>query len=123
MPYGSQAGVPPSVVPVGPTQAAPGTPEKIAVMEARAQLGLDLFHPSDARGPALDADGNEAKVSTPAPQTGGRRERTGVSRHKGKWRARGWDQERKRSVSLGLFETEEEAKRAVAEHRKRHGQR
>ncbi len=31
-----------------PTDAAPGTPEKVAVMEARAARGEALFHPEDA---------------------------------------------------------------------------
>lgn len=32
-----------------PTTAAPGTAEKIAVMEQRAAAGLAIFHPADAR--------------------------------------------------------------------------
>ncbi|MFO0806061.1 MAG: hypothetical protein U0791_23395 [Gemmataceae bacterium] len=32
-----------------PTTAAPGTPEKLSVMEARAEAGLAIFHPADAR--------------------------------------------------------------------------
>lgn len=32
-----------------PTTAPPGTPEKLAVLEARAQDGVRLFHPADAR--------------------------------------------------------------------------
>lgn len=32
-----------------PTTAAPGTPEKIAVMEGRAAVKRALFHPADAR--------------------------------------------------------------------------
>jgi hypothetical protein len=31
-----------------PTAAAPGTPEKVAVLEERARLGLSLWHPCDA---------------------------------------------------------------------------
>lgn len=31
-----------------PTDALPGTPEKLAVLEARAALGQQLFHPADA---------------------------------------------------------------------------
>jgi hypothetical protein len=31
-----------------PTDAAPGTPEKVAVLEERAGLGLSLWHPFDA---------------------------------------------------------------------------
>ena len=31
-----------------PTDALPGTPEKVAIMEERARLGLSLWHPQDA---------------------------------------------------------------------------
>jgi len=31
-----------------PTTALPGTPEKVAVLEERARLGLSLWHPLDA---------------------------------------------------------------------------
>jgi hypothetical protein len=31
-----------------PTDALPGTPEKVAVLEERARLGLSLWHPLDA---------------------------------------------------------------------------
>jgi hypothetical protein len=31
------------------TAAVPGTPEKVAVMEARAKAGQAVFHPKDAR--------------------------------------------------------------------------
>lgn len=34
-----------------PTPAAPGTEEKLAVMEARAAAGFAIFHPADARYP------------------------------------------------------------------------
>lgn len=32
-----------------PTDAVPGTPEKLAVLERRAAAGQQLFHPHDAR--------------------------------------------------------------------------
>jgi hypothetical protein len=32
-----------------PTQALPGTAEKLAVLSARVQQGLPLWHPSDRR--------------------------------------------------------------------------
>jgi hypothetical protein len=32
-----------------PTQALPGTPEKVAVLEERARLRQQLFHPDDAK--------------------------------------------------------------------------
>jgi len=35
-------------LPPNPTQAFPGTPEKVAVLESRAQLGVSLWHPLDA---------------------------------------------------------------------------
>jgi hypothetical protein len=31
-----------------PTSALPGTPEKVAILEERARLGLALWHPLDA---------------------------------------------------------------------------
>ena len=31
-----------------PTQATPGSPEKVAILEQRARLGLSLWHPLDA---------------------------------------------------------------------------
>jgi hypothetical protein len=38
--------------PPTPTPAAPGSPEKIAVLEARAAAGLNLWHPADSTEPA-----------------------------------------------------------------------
>jgi hypothetical protein len=35
-------------LPDRPTTAWPGSPEKVAVLEERARLGLALFHPDDA---------------------------------------------------------------------------
>lgn len=35
-------------LPDAPTTAAPGSPEKLAVLEQRAKLKQALFHPSDA---------------------------------------------------------------------------
>jgi len=35
-------------LPLWPTAAMPGTPEKVAVMYTRALLGTSLFHPADA---------------------------------------------------------------------------
>lgn len=37
-----------SVLAAQPTDALPGTPEKVAVLEERARLGLSLWHPLDA---------------------------------------------------------------------------
>lgn len=38
-----------NVVPPQATRAMPGTPEKFAVLEARAAAGFQLWHPGDAR--------------------------------------------------------------------------
>lgn len=43
-----------------PTQAAPGSPEKVRVMRLRAALRLPLFHPQDAAGTAEGAPGRGA---------------------------------------------------------------
>jgi hypothetical protein len=39
-----------SPLPAFPTSAAPGSPEKIAVMQERARLKQSLWHPEDATG-------------------------------------------------------------------------
>ncbi len=36
-------------LPVAPTAAVPGTPEKVEVMRHRALAGTAIFHPADAR--------------------------------------------------------------------------
>jgi hypothetical protein len=36
-------------LPAAPTAAAPGTPEKLAVLEQRAKMKQAMFHPADAR--------------------------------------------------------------------------
>lgn len=38
----------PSSLAAQPTSALPGTPEKVAILEERARLGLSLWHPLDA---------------------------------------------------------------------------
>jgi hypothetical protein len=35
-------------LPDQPTDALPGSPEKVAVLEERARLGVSLWHPLDA---------------------------------------------------------------------------
>jgi hypothetical protein len=35
-------------LPAGPTAAAPGSPEKVAILEQRARQGVSLWHPADA---------------------------------------------------------------------------
>src|ERR1700679_2635092 len=37
-----------SRMPSGPTDAVPGTPEKVMVLAERARLGVSLWHPLDA---------------------------------------------------------------------------
>ena len=37
-----------SHLPLRPTDALPGSPEKVAVLEQRARLGVSLWHPDDA---------------------------------------------------------------------------
>lgn len=37
-----------SILPLFPTPALPGSAEKIAVLQHRASLGVDLWHPDDA---------------------------------------------------------------------------
>jgi hypothetical protein len=37
-------------LPDEPTSHKPGTPEKAAVLQARAEAGVSLFHPHDERG-------------------------------------------------------------------------
>jgi len=36
-------------LPATPTDAEPGSEEKLRILEERARLGLSLFHPEDAR--------------------------------------------------------------------------
>lgn len=38
-----------------PTDALPGTPEKLAVMQQRARLKQQIFHPLDAKRPVADS--------------------------------------------------------------------
>jgi hypothetical protein len=40
-----------SALPPMPTAALPGTPAKVAILEERARLGQDLWHPLDALVP------------------------------------------------------------------------
>jgi hypothetical protein len=37
-----------SILPAQSTSALPGSPEKVAVLEERARLGVSLWHPLDA---------------------------------------------------------------------------
>ncbi len=57
-----------------PTTALPGTPEKVAVIERRRELGQQLFHPDDAQG---DTDGFAALLSSLTSNGGNRTHRSG----------------------------------------------
>lgn len=50
-----------SKLPPFPTNAAPGSPEKLAILEQRARLRQALFHPNDA-----DFYGPKARMAQPA---------------------------------------------------------
>jgi hypothetical protein len=45
---GSGSGIMRAALPPFPTNARPGTPEKIAVLAERAAIPAELFHPEDA---------------------------------------------------------------------------
>lgn len=49
-----------TVLAARPTPAAPGSPEKVAVLEERARLGLSLWHPHDQ---SADAESKEFRSS------------------------------------------------------------
>lgn len=115
----------PAKLPKKPTDASPGSEEKIRVMIERARRREQLFHPRDGRlaerqGYAgyQDNHGNVHQLglfdpAAPAVKTT-TSEHTGVSRHaSGRWRAQitiEGDQ-----VYLGLFATQEEAAAAYQE--------
>jgi hypothetical protein len=40
-------------IPVRPTTAPPGSPEKVAILAERARLKQSLWHPDDARDPKI----------------------------------------------------------------------
>jgi hypothetical protein len=46
---GARPGACERLLPAGPTDALPGTPEKVTVLEERALRGVALWHPDDAR--------------------------------------------------------------------------
>jgi len=50
-------------LPSQPTQALPGTPEKIAVMRERVERGEHLHHPQDARRPWKHAEAVAAMMA------------------------------------------------------------
>jgi hypothetical protein len=51
-----------------PTDAPPGSPEKVAILEQRARLGQALWHPLDAPMPAQADEGQgKVEVGKPAP--------------------------------------------------------
>jgi hypothetical protein len=49
-----------STLPPFPTEALPGSPEKVAVLEERARLGLSLWHPLDA---PMDVESHQLGVA------------------------------------------------------------
>jgi hypothetical protein len=49
-------------LPDHPTTALPGSPEKVAVLEARAALGVSLWHPGDA---PMDAESHARDLFLP----------------------------------------------------------
>jgi hypothetical protein len=49
-----------SRLPAQPTRALPGSPEKVAILEERARLGLSLWHPLDA---PMDAESRQLGVA------------------------------------------------------------
>lgn len=59
-------------LPAAPTTAAPGTPEKLAVLEQRAKMKLAIFHPADARyeGDPRPLEFLKEKKSSPAKTVG-----------------------------------------------------
>ncbi len=48
-------------LPIEPTDAMPGTPEKLAVMAIRAEAGYQVFHPLDARDDDADSGWDAAR--------------------------------------------------------------
>ncbi|GIW79240.1 MAG: hypothetical protein KatS3mg105_1047 [Gemmatales bacterium] len=58
----ARAGYPEPRTPVQPTDAEPGSEEKIAVMAARAARGEAIFHPDDRQRDEDDAFGQIAEV-------------------------------------------------------------
>jgi hypothetical protein len=54
-----------------PTQAPPGTPEKLAVLEQRANLEQAMFHPADARYAGDPRPEKFLAAAAPCPADGG----------------------------------------------------
>lgn len=49
-------------LPDAPTDALPGSPEKVRVLAERFRLGVSLWHPLDAKLPIDKADGAPAEL-------------------------------------------------------------
>lgn len=54
--------------PAAPTAAPPGSPEKMAVLAARAALGVSLWHPLDATLQTCTRTWSDDPHDDPAPQ-------------------------------------------------------
>lgn len=106
-------GQPPPRLAPEPTAAVPGSPEKIEAMRRRVRKGLDACHLGDAQGTSLrpgarrgartNAGGRLAKGARDLP--------TGVSRARGRFRAR--YRHRGKQIDLGLYLTAAEAAEAL----------
>lgn len=57
-------------LPAAPTTAAPGTPEKLAVLEQRARSNQAIFHPADARWPGDERPEEWLRGRPPAAPSG-----------------------------------------------------
>jgi transposase InsO family protein len=67
-------------LPAEPTQALPGSPEKVAILEARLARGEHLWHPQDLRDGHSARDGYDVHERLPDIRRGGRTDsRSGVS--------------------------------------------
>lgn len=98
-----------------PTDAAPGTPGKVAVMAQRVALGRCPFHPFDAAGdvtrPPTPPQREDQEPHPPGRGRGGRT--PGVTRCKLRWLARLWVPAERRYRHLGLYERREDAVAAL----------
>lgn len=106
-----------AIDPALPCSAAPGSPEKIRVLAVRASARKPLFHPGDGTM-------HEHESPPPLPLTGHTcRLPSGVSRHRSggeiRYRARIRLPSSRKKVSLGLFDTVEEAVAAIEQEKAR----
>ena len=52
-------------LPPSPTNALPGSPEKVRVLAERVRLGVALWHPLDARSPSATEEADTVSDSIP----------------------------------------------------------